>query len=498
MAATDRADGRWPLTLPRLFIILAVALPGIVAQAHQLPTNDFFWHLAMGREIVQRGGVPVTDSWSFTQSGEPFFNQPWLAQVIYYGLERLGGIPLILLVHGLLLAATFALLLVTCLRRVNDVRLCAAVLLLVVAPLTVTNWGVRPQAFAYPLFAAFLFVMTDYRVQAGGPSAARWHRLWTLPPLMVLWVNLHGSFMLGGLLVFVVFVVEALRRASGRTGALGWNRLARLLVIGMAVGVAMLLNPRGIAVLGYLRGLTGADTVRLLVTEWQSPTLADFSGVAFHLVLLALIALFAFTRLGLPDTVDGVLAGVFLLLAFAAVRNVVWFGIAIAPVLVGVLGKAMPRGAPEPGSVPANWIITAFLAALAIVTSGWVRPALPERFALLDRDTPVAAAEAFQAMHPRPQRLFHELGYGSYLIWAVPDQPVFVDGRMELYPLQQATDYIVVSNGYDVDRLLGKYRIDGTLLSKLQQGPLVAALRQHEGWQRVYEDDVAVLFLPAR
>src|SRR5689334_12178879 len=78
--------------------------------------------------------------------------------------------------------------------------------------------------------------------------------------------------------------------------------------------------------------------------------------------------------------------------------------------------------------------------------------------------SPVAAAEYLRS-HPG-ERLFNEVGYGSYLIWAVPSEKVFVDPRFDLFPLSQWSDYIDVSAGQRIDELLGKYQVDTVLLSR--------------------------------
>jgi hypothetical protein len=129
----------------------------------------------------------------------------------------------------------------------------------------------------------------------------------------------------------------------------------------------------------------------------------------------------------------------------------------------------------------------------------WFKPALfpPSLGALLSSDTPVASVEALKHEPARPQHLFHTEGYGSYLIWAAPEQPVFIDTRIELYPYQQWTDYIELGQGHNVAALLQKYHIDGLLLSKEKQAPLIKAVRSDPAWSLHYEDDEAVYFVKA-
>jgi hypothetical protein len=90
------------------------------------------------------------------------------------------------------------------------------------------------------------------------------------------------------------------------------------------------------------------------------------------------------------------------------------------------------------------------------------------------------------------------MSYGSYLIWAAPDMPVFIDPRIELYPYEQWQDYLRLSNGRNVAELIAEYRFDGMLLSKTEQAPLIAHLAEDPAWRQVYADEQNTVFLPAR
>ena len=121
----------------------------------------------------------------------------------------------------------------------------------------------------------------------------------------------------------------------------------------------------------------------------------------------------------------------------------------------------------------------------------------PSVGALISQDTPVAAVEYLRAMPARPKRLFHSEAYGSYLIWAAPDQPVFVDTRIELYPYEQWRDYINVGQANNLPALIEKYQLDGMLLNLKQQPALVAALRADPAWAERYHDQQSAVFVRA-
>jgi hypothetical protein len=128
-----------------------------------------------------------------------------------------------------------------------------------------------------------------------------------------------------------------------------------------------------------------------------------------------------------------------------------------------------------------------------------VKPALglpPELGSLLSPVTPVAAVAAMEQGPRPPRRLFHEMSYGSYLIWAAPGQNVWADPRIELYPLDQWLDYQRLSSGVEVDGLLAKYAIDGLLLSNENQQDLVAyAKARPQAWELRYADEETTYFV---
>jgi hypothetical protein len=510
-------------TLDHVWLFAAIALVALRPLLTPIPPHDFWWHMATGRLIMQTGDIPSVDQFSYTQAGEPFYNQGWLAQVFMYGMHSLGGVPLLLLVQAAVIALTYGLLLLLCIRRSGAVRISVGVLLMTTMPLSFDNWNIRPQTYAFPLFVTFLYILTMWR--SGGSAQAtatqsvlKGHRLWLLPLLMVVWVNLHGSFVLGGALIAITFAGEWLRRfIADRREAASWATrpvgeaedvlqrplrpvyppLMPLFVWGAVTALALLVNPRGLEVLAYVRNLLSTSAVTSLVTEWAPPTIRDLGGMIFFLFVLFCVAVLTYARRR-PDPVDMLFAAAFFWLALGAVRNIVWFGMVMTPLLVVLLAARHPVDTGTPmthtrfqGLPAMNWVLIGILSLLLLLGLPWVKPALdlpPALGNLLDADTPVAATTFMRTDPQRPERLFHSLGSGSYLIWAAPDQPVFIDPRIELYPLEQWGDYIDLNNGENVDALLAKYQIDGLLLNNEQQEALLEHVRADPLWNVRFKD----------
>lgn len=514
------------LTLDDVWVFAALALIALRALLTPIPPHDFWWHMATGREIVASGAVPAVDSFSYTRAGEPFFNQSWLAQLLMYGLHALGGVPLLVAFQAALLAGAYGLLLRLCVRRTGAARLSAGFIMAATMPASFDNWIVRPQTYALPLFIAFLYVLDRWRADAGGGGpAARWRRsgLWLLPLLGAIWVNLHGSFVLGGALVALTFAGEAAerwwqaRRAEAEWASRPVGRaedvlerpapprrppLSDLLLAGALVGASWLLNPGGLAVLGYVRGLLGSSAVTRLVTEWAPPTIRDPNSLLFFLFITLGIAILAYSRRR-PPLPEMLVAGAFLWLGLSAVRNNIWFTAAATPLLVAQLASWRDQAArparPFQGLPALNAAVIGVFVLMLALALPWVKPALdlpPQLGALTDAETPAAAVERLRADPARPARLFHAMGYGSYLIWAAPEQKVWIDPRIELYPFEQWLDYQRLSAGEGAAELLGRYRIDGLLLSLEEQAGLAAFARERpQEWELRYEDDHSAYFV---
>jgi len=109
-----------------------------------VPPNDVWWQLAMGRLIVETGGIPTHDVFSFTQAGQPYYDQPWLAQLLMYGLHRVGGVPLLLVVQAALVSLAYAILLRLCVLRTGAAKLSVGLLLLTML-VTATSWTPRAR-----------------------------------------------------------------------------------------------------------------------------------------------------------------------------------------------------------------------------------------------------------------------------------------------------------------------------------------------------------------
>lgn len=294
--------------------------------------GDSWLTFMAGREITQHG-LPVREELTTIPLGRQWIDQQWLAQLVFYGLNRVGGLGLAVVFHSAMITTAFAITVFTSRIRGASSRmtLVAAAICLLVAP---WSWQLRAQSIALPLFALTLALMaTDSRLVA--------RRSYLVFPTLIVWANVHGSVVLGAMLVSfaAMLCVPGLVRRSGVPPA--W-RLALFLV---APWACVLVSPYGIDLVGYYRLLLVDSPVSKLVSEWQAPGLHGYFLIFFAVAAATVvIVIWQRRRLSLYDV--GVLA---LTLAGAcrSVRAVVWFSLAMAMLLPLALdGVVRPRAQP--------------------------------------------------------------------------------------------------------------------------------------------------------
>lgn len=481
------------LRVEHLYLLLALGAIGFVAGLLPVFPNDFWWHLRVGQLIAEQGRVPQTQLFSWSVPADaPFIYTAWLSEWLFYLLYRLGGVELIIFTRNVLVGATFALVGIEAWRRSGSWRL-AGLAVALAGTLSLGNLIVRPQDWAWLPFTLFVVILCRY---GAGQLRPAW--LGALPALMAFWVNAHGSFVLGLVLVGCVAAGESIRRLLGDPAALSRRGIGWIYLSVIATAVATMLNPQGPSIFSGVAVLVGDPASQQLITEWQPPAPAGVvNGAFFGSVLLLLVGL-AYARRR-PTASDLLLICALLWLAWSGRRYVMWFGIAAMPLLAQCLAAPARDGPREPGgSTSMNWLIAGLILVPLLMVQPWFMrtlPLSPEYWEhlhespappLLSTRTPLAATEFLRA-NPGG-RLFNDMSYASYLIWALPEQPVFVDPRVAPYPLSQWQDYFEISNGRRAPELLAHYGADRVLLQLEDQAPLSRALAVSPGWRREYAD----------
>src|SRR5829696_5348989 len=247
--AARARSGPW-LTMPRLWVVVVLGAIGVMELAQLPGAVDLAYHLKVGQLMVAEHAVARTDMLAWTTAGRPWLDQNWGAQLVLYGIWRLGGFPLLTVTSAALTVASWALVAAACRRHTANLRLIAGAVLAGYA-VAAAAFSVRPQLFSLLLFAAELYLLEVARTR---PRVAL-----AIPLLMPLWANLHGAFAVGiGLLV-----IDVLAAAWRRDRAAA----VRHLLVTVAGIAGLLVNPWGVRVLGYALSLPANQAVTRIVSE---------------------------------------------------------------------------------------------------------------------------------------------------------------------------------------------------------------------------------------
>jgi hypothetical protein len=424
---------------------------------------DTLWHITTGDWILAHGSVPAVDTYSFTAVGRPWMAQEWLSEVILSLAYRAAGWNGLMVLTAAAAGTTVGVI-AHYLRRHMRADI-AVMLVLLAAACGTPSLLARPHLLALPLLALWTVALVSARARGEAPSLL-------ILPLMTVWANLHGGFLIG-LVLAGALAVEAVfdPACRPRDSIRSWG----LFTFGAVV--AAVITPHGIDGLLFPFRLMSMKTL-YSIQEWKPIDLSHLSGMTVAILLALYMGLTG--RLRLPRFRVLLLTG----LIFATmqhVRNAQVFGV-MAPLLIAnALGPARPV-------MTAEWMAGGIAALIAVVSLS-LRIGLPlER---TDEGSYASAALASVPAELRDQPVLNEYGFGGLMIFS--GIKPFIDGRADLYGdkgLQRYLD-IVHAKGDVLDDALCRYKIAWTMFGP---GTVVPALMDRTpGWHRLYSDKVAII-----
>jgi len=440
-----------------LFLAIAVAAALMPAQA------DTWWHLRAGQEMWRTHALLTVDTFSHTAAGTYWPNHEWLFEVLLYPVFALGGVALITLVCAVAATAAWAIVWtqIPAPPRVKFL-LTAGVLLSAVG-----TWSPRPQVFSLLLLTATVALVRRRRY--------RW-----LPLIFLVWANLHGAVVIGGVVLAAALAAAVVEDRSAAR---------RLALWGVVTFAATLCTPMGIHF--WIAIVQSLGRIRVLgIDEWAPPPIGDVAMLPFWVAATALIGLTAARgqRLLRDEAArrDGqvtlCLAALALLPpAVGAIRNVPPFLLIAVPAIAALLHVTPPE-TQEPTTAPrANLVIAiaAVAASLAIVVVSYARRASHLNWEPLPPRS-LAALDACDG------NLYNRYDEGGYLIWFAPRHRVFLDGRQDPFPPALIEDQRRVERSGNYDELFRRFRIE---CAYLPADSVVASRLVSDGWRPLYRED---------
>jgi len=439
---------------------------------------DLGWHLAAGDLIRSQGSVPFHDPWSYTIGGRQWFNLSWLWDVLASALFQQAGFSGLIV---FVIAGGAAIVL--CLTRIglssgaSPIAVCISVL---AASLLYPAYTAFPNIYltASPNITTMLFSVIFY-----GVCLKRTRYVLLLPAIMVLWVNLHGGF-LNGLIIIGAFSGVALLKRD-------WKSFKIYGLVGAGCFAVTFINPLGWHIYEGLK-VTLGHFVQDYVTEWwpyyRSITLpGSIPGILYILIFVTL----ELRSRGSCPAEARLLSWLFLFLGLYQFRYMSFFFMFSTVPLALHLDRLLPKRAGTERALLVAGIAAA--CALPLVYKR-IDPALglPEMLSKQDA--------LYLKTHFPHARLLNHWNYGGLFIFYTRGAvPVFVDGRASTaYPDGLLRDFFKLTNQKvdeaDWDSVLAKYHID-TVLWMNTHKELRQFIVEKRGWKEAYTGMYASIYV---
>jgi len=463
--------------MSRLWLFLAIALPVLAATLALMSSVDLAYQLRAGGEIIDSRAIPSVDTWTFTAAGVPWVDQQWGAQAVLAAVYRLGGWTGLVLLRAFLTAVVVGATLAIARRRGLDPRV-AAVLTLIAFVVAAPAMALRPQLFGMACFAVTLLLVVLRRDRPRG--------MWLVPAAVVLWANLHGSFLIAPVILGLAWLEDLHDRDE---------TARRTLLVGFASVIAACLTPFGPSVWAYAVGLSSNPGVTARTSEWQPTSLRDATGLLFFASVAGVVALIARSGRSVPWPTL-LWLGAFAAIGVVAQRGVAWWPfVAVAIVSGGLLttgGRSLSEGSRRVNAAVAIGLVVAVVALLPVWRPLDSRTGVP---AAVLTDAPPGITQATRTLVRPGDRILNPQRWGSWLEFTVPEASVAVDSRIEFIPAEVWAAYEGVFAGVDGWReQLAAWGVTVAITE-----PMDASLERRLtelGWEARYRDDDGTVWLP--
>ncbi|OLC90367.1 MAG: hypothetical protein AUH86_23190 [Acidobacteria bacterium 13_1_40CM_4_58_4] len=505
-----------PSVADLIFIVLFGAVTWGALAPRLLGDAGIGWHIRNGEQMLRMHAITRIDSFSFTMSGRPWYAWEWLYDVVIAGVHDRLGLNGVVFFTALAIAATFALTLRLAVRRGAVLPVTVILLALSISASTI-HFFARPHVLSW-LFAAMWFQLLDSSEISSSRETDR--RVLWLPVLMLLWVNLHGGFLLGFALLGLYLIAGLIRHSGSREGPKDATRqrLKHLGTVTVLSLLASLINPYSYKLHLHVYQYLSNRWLMNHIDEFLSP---NFHGVAQQcfaaLLLIAIVALAIAPKK--PQ-----LSQLFVIIFAAysglyAARNLPVSSILLTLIVAPLLSQVVVGAHTNPQLPPR---LRAFFSRCESFTSrmggmelrfrGHLWPVAAVMLGLLvclqhgklgsrqlmdarfdAKRFPVQAAEVI-ARRGIDQPIFTPDSWGGYLIYRLyPQTKVFVDDRHDLYGEQFLKDYLkVIRVAPDWDKVLNEMHVDWVLVPA--GSSLANMLRETSQWTVIHEDGTEVLF----
>lgn len=455
--------------------------------------GDLGRHITIGNYILDTGTIPTRDIFSHTMAGERLVPHEWLSQVIFALAHRVMGLSGDVFVAALLAAFTILIVYEELIKRGN-LRLVALFVATWVTVVSSIHWLARPHMFTF-----FFVVLWTYGLERFYKKENKF--VWYFPVLMLIWVNTHGAF-IAGFVVLGTYIADWIwefLRGRG-TKEMGWQ----LFLIGLFSFAATFINPSGVYLWGTSVGYVSNEFMTSHTVEYISPNFHEKDMWPFlFMVVFALFALMQERKIQIREAL--LLAG-WTAMSLYSVRNMPLFAVITAPIYGALIQpwaeKVLNWANPALGSRESEnvlrgyvWVVSAVLffgfvlwRGIPIDQKGTGNVFLPDKM-------PVQAVDWLEE-NPQDGKMFNHFIWGGYILYRMwPDEVVFIDGQTDFYGEALMREYYeVIDLNANWEGVLDKYAVSWMLIPRSEALAKYLYSVDDDAWHVIYEDETAVIF----
>ena len=466
-------------------------------KANLLGDCDTGFHIRTGEYILETLSIPKYDIFSFSTPSLEWINTEWLSDVIMALIHKAYGLTGVFIFFAFLTSFVFYLLFFKIIRQYNVNIVFTTLITLIITIISRTHLLARPHIFSWIFILIWYYVLDSF-----------WYKqknyLCLLPPIMVLWVNLHGSFVLGFILIAIYLLGSVINILRVKDKNLCIRKAKLLGLTAITCLLVSLINPYTYHILLYPFELVSDKFVMDHIQEFLSPNFHEEASIVFEFFLLLTIGILTISTKRL-NSIDLMLTLFFTHMALYSRRNIVYFSIMIGPILAkhaesllkesnGRLANFIKKRADNIAATDASakgyvWVVLAIVVIVIAANSGKIEYRFDEK------EKPVAAVE-FLKRENLKGNMFNNDEFGDYLVYsAYPQYKVFIDGRVgAAYDNERFKEYLKVTYlepGWK--KVIEKYNINWIIFNT--NSILSRFLLEKKEWHLIYSDKVANIFV---
>jgi hypothetical protein len=460
---------------------------------------DTGYHVRAGEFIVNNLQIPQTDIFSYLIPSMPWTLHEWLSEVIMAVVHRQAGLAGIVVLFALMIALNCYLVFGLVLNQRSNI-LFAVVATILVALASSSNWLARPHIFTFVFFVTWYHLLNNYQYRER-------NYMFLMPPMMLMWVNLHGGFILGLILLGIYLVGNLANHyyASTNEGARWLKKSRSLALIITGCLLVTLVNPYGYETLLFPIRVVQDKFLMDHIAEYLSPNFHFSSVMPFEIILLTTIGVFAISG-GRLDVIELTLMLLFGHMALFSSRHIPLFAVIAGPIVLkqaqisfdhmeGAFISNLKRRIDNIARIDRStiryvWPIVGAIIALTLVKSGTIQYDFNPKY------VPVKAVEFIRKEYVEGN-MFNNDEFGDYIIYAAwPKYKVFIDGRTDMYGAARVKEYLKISQAEaGWEGVAAKYKITWVLHDP--SSVLSKVLLEKKDWKLIYSDQIANIFVKA-